>query len=222
MKRVNSRVILVVGLAILLLWIGPAVAAGSDAGSATNESDGSYMDGYGPPAESTALTESDVDCMKCHQYQPTNNTRRPMAIPDPKHPELQHGNDRFWCLKCHDAENRSKLQLANGTSVDFGPEKSSLMCGGCHGPVYDDWKNNIHGTWSGSWEDPSTNRYCVDCHNPHGPEFEKMAPDNPPRGAPSTDRAGLILPPDYNIAASIVIIMAMLLIGYAIWPPDLQ
>jgi hypothetical protein len=119
-------------------------------------------------------------CSQCHgpgELEP-NPTRRTLTL---LHAEivLRHDEQHRWCLDCHDAENRDKLRLANGTLVDF--TESYRLCGQCHGTQYRDWRAGVHGRRTGSWDGAKQYLLCVNCHNSHDPGFKPLAPLPRPR-----------------------------------------
>lgn len=93
--------------------------------------------------------------------------------------DLKHGKGEFWCLTCHEGENRNHLALFNGKSISF--EDSHLLCGQCHGSIYRDWKLGIHGRRVGQWKGKKLYMLCSHCHNPHDPKFRKISSLDPPR-----------------------------------------
>jgi nitrate reductase cytochrome c-type subunit len=91
---------------------------------------------------------------------------------------LDHGNDRFWCLECHDPSNG--YQLNNTSKIKASFEKSVELCGKCHGKIHDDWKVGVHTKMFGGWNKPKTALQCVECHSPHQPKFKKITPKSIP------------------------------------------
>jgi len=101
--------------------------------------------------------------------------------------ELKHGKGAIWCLNCHSATNRSKLINHFGEEISFNqPQK---LCGKCHGQIYRDWREGIHGKRIGMWVKGGKKRWwvCTECHNPHDVEqgnrksgFAQIAPEPPP------------------------------------------
>lgn len=80
---------------------------------------------------------------------------------------LQHGRGAIWCLNCHSTTQRDKLVDNFGNLVSFNqPQK---LCGKCHGQVFRDWRDGIHGKRIGMWKTKGKKRWwtCTECHNPH-------------------------------------------------------
>ncbi|MBF0343431.1 MAG: hypothetical protein HQL06_04285 [Nitrospirae bacterium] len=122
------------------------------------------------------FSEGIFPCTTCHAGLKPDKTRRELYF----HTEisLKHAAKQRWCLDCHDSENRDRLRLANGDHVTF--EESYMLCGQCHGNVFREWKKGIHGKRTGLWnsDKPGDKVYllCVNCHNPHSPQFKPIKP----------------------------------------------
>ncbi len=115
-------------------------------------------------------------CMNCHEGLDRNKKVRKLKD---MHEEInveQHG-DR-WCYDCHDERNLDKLRLANGQQIRF--QESYILCGQCHGNVFEQWKNGIHGKRTGFWNGEKQYLLCVHCHDPHTPRFKAVKPDPAP------------------------------------------
>jgi hypothetical protein len=93
---------------------------------------------------------------------------------------LTHGGANLWCLDCHDATDRDKLVKLKGGTLGFN--ESQFLCGQCHGPILEDWESGLHGRTNGYWnlamdeDNLSVRQLCVDCHNPHAPNFRSQMP----------------------------------------------
>jgi hypothetical protein len=108
-------------------------------------------------------------CMECHKDMKDRN-RRELAFHDEQQSVFDHDSEHRWCLDCHDYENRNVLRLASGATVPF--TESYRLCGQCHGDKFRDWRAGIHGKRVGQWDGAKTYFLCVNCHNPHSPEFK--------------------------------------------------
>jgi len=123
---------------------------------------------------------------------PLNKSRTPRVltlhqeiVPDALN--LQHGKGAIWCLDCHNVNQRNKLIDNFGNPISFNePQK---LCGKCHGPIYRDWRDGIHGKRIGEWASTGQKRWfvCTECHNPHdvqqgvrGSGFVQLAPEPAP------------------------------------------
>ncbi len=119
------------------------------------------------------------NCNACHQVFESSHAG---GAPLNYHQEivLSHGlNNR--CLNCHDPKDRERLTLRDGTTVPFS--RTPMLCSQCHGTVYRDWERGTHGKTLGSWITGSPNQLrlsCNQCHDPHSPRYEPMAPLPPP------------------------------------------
>lgn len=81
--------------------------------------------------------------------------------------KLPHGRGGIWCLDCHHTTQRDKLVDNLGGPISF--DQPQILCGKCHGDVYRDWRDGIHGKRMGEWASNGTKRWfvCTECHNPH-------------------------------------------------------
>ena len=126
------------------------------------------------------FSEGIFPCSSCHdpKAMPPNTKRRPL---EGMHAdiELKHGPESRWCLDCHDASNRDRLHLVDGSRIEF--TASYLLCGQCHGDKLRDWRVGVHGKRTGSWNGPKQYFLCVNCHNPHQPHFKPLKPMPPPK-----------------------------------------
>jgi len=131
-----------------------------------------------PPTVTIAGIEQ--RCTDCHMIFPSRR-----VTPDRlyQHTDLVHDhgmNDR--CFNCHALENRDKLVLHDGTEIGY--DQVEQLCAKCHGTVYRDWQAGTHGRTQGSWGMDSPDQWrltCSDCHDPHSPAYEPMAPLPGPR-----------------------------------------
>lgn len=123
------------------------------------------------------FSENIFPCSDCHSDMKTNPERRKLTE---AHTDIvfEHDAQHRWCLDCHNANDRDKLHLANGTLVDF--KESYTLCGQCHGDKLRDWKVGVHGKRMGYWNGKKTYLLCVHCHNPHSPHFKPLKPLSPP------------------------------------------
>ena len=175
----------VLTLALLMTWPAPGAvnamtSTPAKEGSAIVSVDDMVFETPPPP-----FRDPDIfPCSECHnEDQPPDPERR---VLEDMHDEivLNHDEEHRWCLDCHDAENRDRLRLANGTLVPF--EESYRLCGQCHGDKYRDWRAGVHGRRTGSWNGAKQYLLCVHCHDSHAPRFQPISPlpgPEPPGGA---------------------------------------
>lgn len=134
------------------------------------------------PVPFTPLPKTVTPCRACHGPEkdfPVNPERREALLVH-RNVKLNHGDVKVWCLDCHDPENRNYLRpLSDGRLINF--EHSYLLCGKCHGTKYRDWRNGIHGRRSGDWNGAKMYYLCVNCHDPHSPKFQPLAPKPAPK-----------------------------------------
>ena len=116
-------------------------------------------------------------CSDCHADMEVNLERRQL---EEMHDEilLNHGPIDRWCFDCHNPDDRDSLRLANGTLIGF--DESYRLCGQCHGTIFRDWREGIHGRREGYWNGAKSYQLCAHCHNPHAPRFQPIAPLPPP------------------------------------------
>jgi hypothetical protein len=116
-------------------------------------------------------------CTDCHGEMEVNYERRELVE---MHDDIQlnHGPKDRWCFDCHNPDDRDQLRLANGTLIGF--EESYRLCGQCHGTIFRDWREGIHGRREGFWNGAKSYHLCAHCHNPHAPRFAAIAPLPPP------------------------------------------
>jgi hypothetical protein len=160
-----------------------------------------------------------MPCVACHNEgvapPPANNDPRLLSSPmyaheayaprDPK--DFKHGNGAIWCLDCHSRTNRDALIDHRGNEISFNqPQK---LCGKCHGPVYRDWRDGIHGKRIGMWDKGGKKRWwvCTECHNPHDtqPGFKPIVPEPPPelpKGMENADHERHHGPVDHGTTAA--------------------
>ena len=117
---------------------------------------------HGPEGDSTAWAQDEDNPEEVHD-----------AV------ELVHGE--LSCDSCHSPDDRSQLHLADGT--EFAMAGARELCGQCHGVQHRDWANGSHGGMSGYWDltkGPRLRNHCIDCHAPHDPAWDQVAPVLPP------------------------------------------
>ncbi|UWG49086.1 hypothetical protein HSRCO_2830 [Halanaeroarchaeum sp. HSR-CO] len=207
-------------LAVVGVFTGIATAGGG-----TGPPGAGGEDVATPDAHATAFEEDwpsadeEATCERCHATMETNRTPRDLENEvkyQPNHEfDLEHA-DGQWCLDCHAADNMNELRLPNGSTVAWTTENETKQCASCHGPVYEDWTNQVHGKWTGSYEEPVPDKYCTDCHDPHDPEFHAIEPDPAPEEPPAGPAvAQAVLPGGYYAAVGLAGTLIAGLLGYA-------
>ncbi len=143
---------------------------------------------------------SDFDCYACHEKGKAPpmrfDTNQNLIIPK-EHPDIvmghgSHGRNNN-CFNCHNETNLVVLQSRDGKQLTFS--ESPQLCGSCHGPTYRDWEAGAHGRTSGYWDrslGAINRKQCVNCHNPHSPDFPGRKPAPGPH---------LLHPPELAVAA---------------------
>ncbi len=124
------------------------------------------------------FTEGIYPCSTCHSQMKPDRTRRTLEL---FHTDivLKHDEQNRWCLDCHNADDRDYLHLASGQKLSF--DESYLLCGQCHGEKLRDWRAGVHGRRTGQWNGHKTYLLCVNCHNPHQPQFQPLVPKPAPK-----------------------------------------
>lgn len=141
----------------------------------------------GPPRVVTAVKDAHgepvtVACSTCHTTRPPNPENKAAKDLDEFHGGMAFSHGTVSCLSCHNPTDYDSLKLADGRRVEFSDVMT--LCGQCHGPQMKDYEHGAHGGMNGYWDlsrGPRTKNNCVDCHNPHAPQFPKMQPTFKPR-----------------------------------------
>ncbi len=141
----------------------------------------------GPPR--VELTDADpqgrtgsIACSTCHTVRPPNRDNKVTADLNEFHQGMPFDHGKITCYACHNTENMDTLHLADGTSVEY--ENVMTLCSQCHGPQARDFAHGGHGGMNGFWDltrGPRTRNNCVDCHDPHQPQFPSMQPTFKPK-----------------------------------------
>lgn len=112
-------------------------------------------------------------CSECHEgLDPDPRVRA--LVEEHDDVALFHGGGRFWCLTCHDADDRDALRSLDGKPISF--DQSFLLCGQCHFAAQRDFVGGAHGKRIGTWEGERVLTSCVACHDAHDPSTKLRAP----------------------------------------------
>ena len=141
----------------------------------------------GPPRVSTALSDAHgnrvtVACSTCHTTRQPNNQNKTVRDLDEFHVGMAFSHGTVSCLSCHNSNDYDSLKLADDSRVEFSDVMT--LCAQCHGPQMNDYQHGAHGGMNGYWDrtrGPQSKNNCVDCHNPHSPQFPKMQPTFKPK-----------------------------------------
>lgn len=125
-----------------------------------------------------------VACASCHTIKPMKALPSSVADLRDFHEGLVLRHGDLSCAHCHVEGERSHdtLHLANGET--FPMTDAIRLCAQCHGPQFRDYSRGAHGGMQGAWSPalgPRTRNHCVDCHDPHAPQFQGGLPVLPPR-----------------------------------------
>jgi len=140
----------------------------------------------GPPTIDTGQVDPAgqpivANCTTCHTTKPPNP--RLVSGSDLKdfHQGLTTNHGDRSCLSCHNPDDYNTLRLADGKPVTF--TEVMTLCSQCHGPQYKDYLNGAHGGMTGYWDltqGPRQRNNCIDCHDPHAPQYPKLMPVHRP------------------------------------------
>lgn len=115
-------------------------------------------------------------CSQCHKFLPANAEQRELFSPHPS--TLEHSNGRFWCLTCHNQDDRDFLRRVDGALLNF--DNAPELCASCHMARYRDWKGGAHGKRIATWQGEREIASCPQCHDPHSPTIKARAAKAPP------------------------------------------
>ncbi|MCB1053580.1 MAG: cytochrome C [Acidobacteria bacterium] len=129
-------------------------------------------------------------CTDCHDND-TQKANPRIRILEDEHDtlELKHGNKRFWCLSCHDAESRNNLTSREGFLISFND--AHLLCGECHFQQQRDFIFGAHGKRLNSWQGKPFLMPCTGCHDAHDPTIKPALPVAAPQARKGLERPEL-------------------------------
>jgi len=141
----------------------------------------------GPPRVASGQRDAEgnevmIACSTCHTTRPPNHQNKIVSDFDEFHQNMPFSHGAVSCLSCHNASDYDALKLADGRRVEFSDVMT--LCGQCHGPQMKAFQHGAHGGMTGYWDltrGPQTKNNCVECHDPHTPQFPKMRPTFKPR-----------------------------------------
>lgn len=141
----------------------------------------------GPPQVNLANSDphgraASVDCSTCHSVRQPNMQNTTAETLDEFHQGLQVSHGQLACYACHNPNNVDTLRLADGSPVEYADVMD--LCSQCHSKQAASFAHGAHGGMNGFWDlsrGPQTKNNCIDCHDPHAPNFPKMVVDFKPR-----------------------------------------
>lgn len=141
----------------------------------------------GPPRVLTGLrdfhgNEVTAACSTCHTTRPPNVQNKSASDLKEFHGGMKFSHGKVSCLSCHNPSDYDALKLADGSRVEFS--NVMTLCAQCHGPQMQAYKHGAHGGMNGYWDlkrGPQVKNNCIDCHDPHAPQFPKMRPTFKPK-----------------------------------------
>jgi hypothetical protein len=97
-------------------------------------------------------------CKECHDESLVTDPKERELPDDHSDIALKHGGGRFWCLTCHDPDDRDSLRGLKGQKIGF--DESYELCGQCH--------------FRRQRERVLTP--CTSCHDAHDPSIKPKKP----------------------------------------------
>ncbi len=201
-RAATANTIVIFGIVIVGLMVGAWVvssplplAPGSEKVQSTKDAIAAVPKHYsvtirqphGPPRVLTGMNDVHgrpvtVACSTCHATREPNFNNKTVGDLDEFHGSLDLAHGTISCLSCHNSNDYDSLKLADGSRVEFTDVMT--LCSQCHGQQAKDYEHGTHGGFNGHWDltrGPRVKNNCVDCHNPHTPQFPKMQPTFKPR-----------------------------------------
>jgi hypothetical protein len=124
----------------------------------------------------------EVSCVTCHAgREPDLANRRPADL-EVFHQNMKFTHGELACYACHNPAQADTLRLADGAAVEYADVMT--LCAQCHAPQARDFAHGVHGGMTGYWDlgrGPRLRNNCIDCHDPHVPQFPRMEPTFKPR-----------------------------------------
>jgi len=123
-----------------------------------------------------------VACATCHSVRPPNLANKTAESLDEFHQGLQFNHGQLSCYSCHNPQNADELRLADGAAVEYADVMT--LCTQCHSKQAESFAHGAHGGMNGFWDlsrGPQAKNNCIDCHDPHAPNYPKMIVDFKPR-----------------------------------------
>lgn len=125
-------------------------------------------------------TGFEYKCSECHKdFEHELTSNRPQGEHREVLDRFDHGGT-IYCLSCHHQTDRNSF--VDNLGQPMSEEPSETLCARCHGPIFGDWKEGIHGRINGHWSEeygPREKLTCLQCHDPHRPSFPQMKPSRP-------------------------------------------
>jgi hypothetical protein len=123
-----------------------------------------------------------VACSTCHSVRQPKLDRKSSVDLKEFHQGMQFSHGQLGCYACHDPGNADSLRLADGQVVEY--RDLMALCSQCHSAQATSFAHGAHGGMNGYWDlsrGPQTKHNCIDCHDPHAPEYPQMIVGFKPR-----------------------------------------
>lgn len=133
------------------------------------------------PLKGTLGLHRDGDAFQCSICHDDYRDEVSTAALQVEHADItyKHGLDDH-CLHCHHPQSPDSFIDHDGTEIPG--DQSTRLCAKCHGTSFRDWRIGIHGREGGHWDSthgPVERLVCIQCHDPHAPQFPQLKPDPP-------------------------------------------
>lgn len=119
-----------------------------------------------------------LTCRNCHDIRSANTKTTASLQLDEFHQSLSFNHGQLACVACHNSlDGYTTLHLADGTAVEYSD--TMKLCAQCHGTQHRDYQHGSHGGMRGYWDlsrGPRQRNHCIDCHDPHAPQFPALYP----------------------------------------------
>lgn len=116
-----------------------------------------------------------VACSTCHSVRKPNHENVSSESLDEFHKGMTFNHGKIACYACHNPGDADTLRLADGTAVNY--ENVMTLCSQCHSRQATAFDHGAHGGMNGHWDltrGPQMKNNCIDCHDPHEPNYPKM------------------------------------------------
>ena len=123
-----------------------------------------------------------LSCSTCHSVRPPSPAVTSAADLKEFHQGLPLNHGSLTCYACHNPADMDRLRRADGAEIEY--RDVMTLCAQCHGAQARDYEQYLHGGMTGYWDLTRGARLrnnCIDCHDPHAPQFPRMQPTFKPR-----------------------------------------
>lgn len=141
----------------------------------------------GPPTVTLATGDPQaaaarIACSTCHSTREPNYDNKDHTSLDEFHQGIRVDHHKVACYACHHPKDADSLRSADGRPIAYADVMT--LCSQCHGSQATAFAHGAHGGMVGFWDlsrGPQMKNNCIDCHDPHAPQFPKMIVEFKPR-----------------------------------------